>query len=198
MKNGQIKNPLHKSVFNVGFIGISNNTVNRLSKSYNFWNNMLRRCYSDLYHCKKPTYKGCIVTKKWHNFQNFSQWFKRNYIEGFVLDKDILIKGNKIYSPETCCFVPSEINTLLIKCNSKRGLYPIDVSLNKNSNNFESYFTKNKVKIHLGRFSTSREAFQAYKITKEKYIKQVADKWKSQITPEVYQALCNYQIEIND
>jgi len=119
-----------------------------------------------------------------------------NYERDFHLDKDILVKGNKVYSPETCCFVPVEINILLIKNNSKRGNLPIGVS--KNGNKFQATISKGVIREHLGTFEISEEAFEAYKIAKEVYIKELADKWRGQITEQTYQALINYKVKIND
>ena len=109
------------------------------------------------------------------------------------------MKGNKIYSPETCAFVPTEINTLLISCKTTRGKYPIGVTLNKGGGKkFIAQITKNKKHFHLGYYGTPEEAFEAYKEAKEEYIKEVANKWRSQITEEVYNALINYKVEIDD
>ena len=138
----------------------------------------------------------CTVDERWHNFQNFAEWYYDNYIEGYHLDKDILFKGNKIYSPETCCFVPQEINKLFTKRQSKRGDYPIGVISNKKR--FISIFTKEKKIFYLGSFATPEEAFIAYKTEKENRIKEIANKWKGLISDKVYQALINYQVEITD
>ncbi len=78
---------------------------------------MLRRCYDDELHSKYPTYKGCSVCDEWHDFQVFAQWYKSNYIEGYHLDKDIKINGNKVYSPSACLFVSPSENA--IEANSK-------------------------------------------------------------------------------
>ena len=118
-------------------------------------------------------------------------------MNGWELDKDILIKGNKIYSPETCAFVPAEINGIFTKTNSKRGVYPIGVSLHKEGR-FQAKVLKNKKQAYIGLFDTPEEAFQAYKKAKEEYIKEVADKWKDKIDPRVYEAMYNYQVEITD
>ncbi len=192
-----MKNLHNKTVCNVGCIGVGNYkpTFNgKRTKANEVWKDMLQRCYK--YIEINPTYKDCSVVEEWHNFQNFAAWFEENYVEGFELDKDILVKRNKIYSPETCCFVPKKINYLFIKCNKTRGLYPIGVSLVHNR--FQTTIRKNGKTINLGRFNTIEEAFKAYKIAKEQYIKEVAEKWKSQITEKVYQAMYNYQVEIID
>ena len=122
--------------------------------------------------------------------------FLGNCIKEFALDKDILLKGNKIYSPETCCFVPQEINNLFIKRLRGRGKYPIGVSLNKGK--YFSEISCGNTRISLGYFDTPQEAFQAYKTAKEAYIKEVADKWRGQITEQVYEAMYNYKVEIDD
>ena len=199
IKSGAIKNPYHPSVHNIGYLGEGKYTPsvnNRLTKIYNTWSSMLERCYCQKYQERYPTYVGCSIIKEWECFQNFAKWFEENYIRDFHLDKDILIKGNKIYSPKTCCFVPVEINILLIKNNSKRGSLAIGVS--KNGTKFQATISKGTIREHLGTFETSEEAFEAYKITKEEYIKELADKWREQITEQVYQALINYKVEIDD
>ena len=118
-------------------------------------------------------------------------------MEGWCLDKDILVKGNKVYSPETCCFVPNEINILFTKGNSCRGALPIGVRKRKNGK-YLTQITKNSKNIHIGIFNTPEEAFQAYKVAKEDYIKKMADKWRDKISNRAYQALYNYQVEITD
>ena len=196
IKKGNIRNVFHKSVHNNGYLGIGKykcivNT--RITKVYNTWKGILERCYDEKYQEKRPTYKGCTVDECWHNFQNFAKWYEEKYITGYQLDKDILIKDNKIYSPETCCFVSQEINKLFIKSNASRGKYPIGV--NKHiSGKFQSQLNKK----HLGTFDTPEEAFQAYKIAKEKYIKEIANKYKNKITTDCYTAMLNYKIEITD
>ena len=112
----------------------------------------------------------------------------------FALDKDILIKENKVYSEDTCCFVPQEINALFVKRDKLRGEYPIGVSFHKSRGMLRATLN-NK---HLGYFNTVEQAFQVYKQAKEDYIKEVANKWKDQIDPRVYDALVSYQVEITN
>ena len=168
---------------------------------------MLIRCYEPYTINKYPTYIEVIVCKEWHNFQNFAKWYEENYYEigkgKMHLDKDILFKGCKIYSPKTCIFVPERINYLFIKSNAIRGEYPIGVSWYKTSNKFRVQCKildkeNNRKVIHLGYYTTSEEAFLAYKVFKENYIKQVADEYKKLIPQKLYEAMYKYEVEIND
>ena len=195
VKIGYVKNHMFPSIYGVGFFGdVIGKEYN--IKSYRIWFSILARCYSEKTQEKQPTYKGCSVMEEWFNFQVFAKWFEENYIEGFHLDKDILFKGNKIYSPETCCFVPQEINTLFVKANSIRGKLPIGVVEQKGL--FHAAIHKNNKSVKIGCFKTPEEAFQAYKTEKEKYIKEVADKWRNLISDQVYQVIHNYEVEITD
>lgn len=200
LRKGNIKNPYHITAFGVGFFGVGNyksSCNKKTTKNYLTWKTMMQRCYDKKYQEKQPSYIDCNILKEWHNFQNFAKWFEDNYTEDFCLDKDILIKGNKIYSSETCCFVPQEINALFTKCDSVRGDYPIGVRLRKSSR-YQARLSKNGRRVNLGTFDTPEEAFQAYKTAKELYIKEVADKWKDQITEQTYKAMYNYVVEITD
>ena len=115
------------------------------------------------------------------------------------MDKDILIKGNKVYSPETCCFVPNEINVLFTKRESLRGKYPIGVSkVNRSESLYQAHISVGKKRVYLGCSNTTNEAFLLYKEGKEQHIKQIANKWKDKLEPRVYKALYNYKVEITD
>lgn len=202
IKKGRIKNLFHASLSGVGYIGIGYCPYPlsmQYKKHYKIWGAVLSRCYSPISVEKFPTYKNVTVCEEWLNFQNFAKWFDINYnpetMKGWQLEKDILVKGNKIYSPETCCFVPAEINNLFTKRNISRGKHPIGV--HKSDNKFISQFSS-KTKNYIGSFDTPEEAFQAYKIAKELYIKEIADKWRGQIPEKVYNAMYNYKIEITD
>ena len=202
---GKISNPYFPSAFGVGYMGIgefkSKDENGKHTKCYNAWHNMLKRCYYSKYQEKNTTYENCTVCKEWHNYQVYAKWHNENYyeIEGqtMTLDKDILNKGNKGYSTETCVFTPQFINVLFTKRDTERGEYPIGVS--KNGNKFKALLNKGDGKqIYLGTFDTPEQAFLAYKKAKEEYIKEVAEKWKSQIPQKLYDAMMNYEVEIDD
>lgn len=200
IKGGRVKNLYHKSIYGVGYFGVGNYNNKTHLKIYVSWQNMLERCYDLKYQDNFSTYIGCLVDEHWHNFQVFGEWFEDNYnpetMHDWHLDKDILVKGNKMYSPKTCCFLPQEINLLLNKSKNSRGGYPIGVS--KKGNKFQAQISVNGKREYLGTFNTTEEAFQAYKTAKEKYIKEVAEKYQHQITEQTYQALINYKVEITD
>ena len=117
----------------------------------------------------------------------------------FHLDKDLLIKGNKVYSENTCVFIPSEINSLLVKSTASRGKHLIGVSWNKRDKAFVAMVSRDKGQSeHLGSFKTEIEAYNAYKTAKESFVKEQAEKWKDKIDERAYNALMNYQVEIDD
>ena len=203
---GRVKNPYHPSVHGLGCIGQGLHKSKEFGKNrkvYSAWNNMLKRCYTKNYHIKQPSYKECSVDERWHNFQNFAKWCEAQIgystVESnglyYQLDKDILVKGNKVYSPETCCFVPSEVNNLIIFSNSARGEYPVGVTFHKRLKKYAANISLGGVQKHLGYFEEVSEAFNSYKIAKERYIKFVAEKYFGKIGENVYQKLINYSID---
>ena len=208
IKSGKVKDPCVPSVYGVGVLGNKHPiTINGvLTKEYELWQSMLRRCYSDSSKKKCPTYEGCEVSAKFKSFEYFYEWCNKQigfYNQGnenpFHLDKDLLIKGNKVYSEDSCVFIPSEINLLLTKRTASRGEYLIGVSWHKTKKAFVVRVNKNKGKPEwLGLFKTEIEAFNTYKTAKEAFIKEQANKWKSEIDPRAYKALMNYTVEITD
>lgn len=166
--------------------------------SYAVWRSMLCRCYSSYYHGEKPTYIGCSVCDEWKYFTNFKNWYDENYVEGFVLDKDILIEGNKVYSADTCRFVPPYLNSLLTDHRNARGEFPIGVRPQKVSSVFgrvnESYqancsngYGKQLTKT----FKSVEEASVWYSETKQRIVKEQATRafLENAIKTDIYLAL---------
>ena len=158
---------------------------------YSVWKRMLERCYSAKSQKNKPTYIGCSVDEKWLTFSNFSQWMKTQDWKNKHLDKDILIKGNKVYSSAGCLFVTKAINSLLITSKASRGDSPIGVNYHKLAGKYEAKLSINGKKKYLGLFDSKEAAHEAYKIAKYENIKQVA----IQQTEPLRSALLNYIIE---
>ena len=204
IKSGSIKDPYSPSVYGVGILGTKYQAkINGvITKEYDLWHSMLRRCYSDASKKRYPTYESCEVSDKFKSYEYFYEWC--NSQVGFSnkdwhLDKDLLVKGNKVYSEDSCVFIPQEINKVLVKCTASRGEHLIGVYWCKKGKAFKAQISKNKGKQeYLGYFKSELEAFNAYKTAKESFIKEQANKWKSQIDPRVYNALMNYQVEITD
>lgn len=165
------------------------------SPSYYVWNAMIRRCYSPMHHKKQPTYSDCIVCDEWHKYSNFKKWFdnpENGYREGYHLDKDILVKGNRVYSPETCCFVPAQINDIFVSRPPKDNGLPIGVYIRHGKyNRFYASYGRFGETVRLGGFNTVEEAHVAYIKAKNAYIKEVATDFYSrgEITQRVYEAM---------
>ena len=167
---------------------------------------MLQRCYSGSFKNKRPTYEGCGVSDKFKSYEYFYEWCNEqigfdNDSNGnpFQLDKDLLVKGNKVYSESTCVFIPREINQVLTKCTASRGEHLIGVYWCKTNKAFKAQVSKNKGKQkNLGLFKTELEAFNAYKQAKEAFIKERANNWRGKIDDRAYKALMSYTVEITD
>ena len=204
IRNGYVKDPYLPSVYGVGILGTkylaSINGVK--TKEYKLWQSMLVRCYSNTYKKKYPTYEGCEVSDNFKSYEYFYEWCQKQIgfgNQGWQLDKDLLVKGNKVYSETTCVFLPNEINSLLTRREALRGEHLIGVCWSKTDNAFKAQVNKGKGRReHLGFFKTELEAFNAYKTAKESFVKEQAEKWKGKIDDRAYKALMSYQVEITD
>lgn len=209
-KRGIVRNPYYPTVCGVGVSGNKYAIVEnkRPTREYNAWLRMLNRCFDKNVQEKQPTYKDVSICKEWLLFDNFYEWLhsqpnfsKWHDEQRWAVDKDIFIKRNKIYSPETCCLVPQNVNCLFLKREANRGKYPIGVQYRDGYGFLASChnpFTNRKEEI--GYYSTPEKAFIAYKDYKEILIKQVAEIEydKGNITKECYDAMMNYKVEIDD
>ena len=208
---GGVRNPYRKSIFGVGVIGekypISINST--FLKEYKTWAGILQRCFDSKKKIELPTYKEATICDEWLLYENFYEWLHNQenfdkWLNGdkWNIDKDIIVKGNKLYSPETCCLVPGYVNIIFTKRNNYRGDYPIGVYKPKNSNKYKArcHVGTGEKDRTIGYFNTCEEAFNAYKNVKEKYIKEVAqEEYKlGNITKACYEAMMKYEVEITD
>lgn len=164
--------------------------LNKKAKSV--WDGMKHRCKIG-----KPPYENCEVCEEWKIFENFKKWYTEHYYEvagcDMEIDKDILVSGNRIYSPETCLIVPQRINELFRTFSNKYNL-PTGITLLKND------VKKGRYKVSydgnfIGYFKTIRDACMAYEYTKKGAINEVAKMYKKELPDYIFQILINWQPE---
>ena len=201
---GEVKDCFKPTVQGFGIIGTENVRDNEgvILETYRKWESMIGRVYSKSVKTDvNNPYFSTSISEDFRWFKDFRSWCEKQIgfgNQGWHLDKDILVKGNKVYSPETCCFVPVELNSLLVNSRATRGEFPVGVYYDASRSKFQSHIRMHGKRRHLGRFVTPEEAFYAYKQAKEDYIKEVAELYKDQIDIRVYEALMKYEVDIND
>lgn len=161
-----------------------------ICKYYVAWKDMLNRCYCSKYQEKHPSYNDCKVCDEWLTFSNFKLWMEKQDWTGKDLDKDLLIQGNKTYSPEACLFIPQSINKLLTSRGALRGQYPVGVCYHKATGKYAAKVWVNGKRKNIGLFDKPDLAHEAYKLHKYAYIKEVA---LQQVDP-LRSALLKYEI----
>lgn len=208
--DGGVINPYAPTICNVGIVGNKYVThvkgSNKSLKEYGIWCSMLKRCFDKKYKEKFPTYINVTCNPVWYYYENLYEWIheQSNYEviknTNYNIDKDILYKGNKLYSPEKCVIVPQRVNNLFTKCDANRGKYPIGVCLDNYRGYYASYCNDGDGQVHIGNYKDMNKAYERYKEYKEAVIKKVAEEEysKGTITEECYDAMMKYQVEITD
>ena len=210
-KNGDLVNPYAPTICGFGIVGNKYPTHKENGKTYRreylIWTNMIKRCYDEAHRYKNPAYINCECDLRWQKYEDFYEWLhsQPNYdildqINDLALDKDILIKGNRIYGPDECCLVTQNLNNIMLKSDAIRGDFPIGVHYHKVNNKYVAQCGGKRKHSYLGSFPTVEEAFDTYKQFKEKEIKKLAqtEYELGHITEQCYQALMNYKVEITD
>lgn len=200
LRNINFKNPYHPTVCGVGYLGHGKHLAKVKGKDtavYQRWTGMIARCYAS-----RPgyyeTYIGCTMVPEWLNFQTFAEWHsKQPFLDGMQIDKDILLKNNRTYSPENCRLVPTEINKAMTGGKKNRDSdLPTGVGIC--GKKFSANITTSGKHRYLGLYSTPEEAFSVYKLEKELHIRQLAEKYKGALVPEIYEAMMNWEVLITD
>ena len=200
LNKGKVLNPYFKSVYGIGYLGEGEQVCQIRgvkTQSYKNWAGAMTRCYSEKTHNRSKSYIDCDVSEVWHCYQNFGDWYDKetNKEDDWQLDKDLLVKGNKVYSPETCCFLPREINAIITKKTISKKVLPVGVVGGRKAGGFTSSLVLKGKRKSLGVFETSEGAYFAYKLAKESYIKSLALKWKGKLSYKAFEALMNWTLD---
>lgn len=200
--NGSLTSLLFPDYLGVGCFGVGEykSRENKIkTTAYIKWTSMLTRCYSDKY-IKQQNYSSCVVCDEWLNFQNFAKWHYENYYEieddCLELDKDIIEKGNRIYSPDKCIYVPHKLNTILCNRHNDRGKCLIGVS--EQCGKYVAACSIDGKSKYLGTFDSEYEAFLVYKAKKESEIKRVAEQYRGRIPDYIIELIKMYKVEMTD
>lgn len=213
---GRVKDYMKPHVAGVGYLGegryCATESIDGKKKNtpaYEVWNGIIKRCYNDKWRDtqRRQDYEGVEVAPEWHNFQNFAEWYysQENWDKGFDVDKDLLEFGSRLYSPETCSLVPPAVNSLFTGSNERLSLreLPKGVHFCKTKQVYVAQlnrgeFTKsgNKKQSYLGQFKDKVPAILAYKKAKEEHVREVAEKYKDVLHPQVYSNLIAYEVDV--
>lgn len=203
LRRGSVRDRYGEKVCGVGINDIVGSSATHTDIRM-LWKGILDRCYGKMV---TEAYKGCSICDRWVKLSNFiadiekMPNFDKLFRQGWSLDKDIIVKGNKVYSPDTCCIVPSEVNSLFIYQKPNRGGLPIGVTFNIRDGRFTAQLSKRltegKQRLRKN-FKTAEEAFLFYKEAKESYIKDVANMYKDQLDSRCYEAMVNWVVEEDD
>jgi hypothetical protein len=179
-KRGTVKNPYDKIILNRGYIGVgkykSRDENNKITEQYNAWSNILLRCYSDKHRYLFESYPECEISEEWCNFQTLAEWYDENKypVEGRLhVDKDVLVKGNKIYSPDTCLLLPQRINMIFMEKPKTRDK-DLPNTIYRCSKGFQASYNGKS----LGVFETVDGAITAHDNMMRIHIKEVAEEYK--------------------
>lgn len=213
IRKGSIKDPYAPTVCGVGYHGEGAHKAKvengKNTPAYEVWNGIIKRCYNPVWQKKqhRESYAGCTVDPFWQCFQNFAEWFYNQgmWKEGFHVDKDLRKLGNKVYSEDTCSLVPHEVNSFLTgsSCNISPRELPVGIHFCKNKNMYIAQINRGEVtkngnqkQSYLGQYKTKEDALFAYKVAKEERSKQLADRHKDVLHPEVYNTLVNFEVKL--
>tara|TARA_R110000851_G_scaffold187318_1_gene337184 strand:- start:69017 stop:69757 length:741 start_codon:yes stop_codon:yes gene_type:complete len=190
---GSVKNRYAPSVCGIGYLGYGKHkpsTNKSKSKSYVAWSQMIQRCYAKGNRNESYIKKGAFVCNEWLNYQAFADWFCKNYVDDFRLDKDLTVMGNVMYAPQLCSYIPSEVNLLLGSCNKSRGEWPVGVS--RIGKWFRCDVNLGEIRRYTSYHRSSGAAFDEYKTIKESHVKKTAEEYKQYISSEIYNNLKNW------
>lgn len=178
------------------------NGVTRQTPEYSQWNSMRQRCGKEVA-WKYPSYEGCQYDPLWNSYDEYYWWAQKQIGFGefdengkrFCLDKDYL--HGKLYSPDTCVFIPACLNTFLLSSEASRGQYPVGVYFHKDSKKFVAKIScaglnKGVARKTIGYFKTVEGAVEAYWDAKSELAKEHAAVWGGKIDQRVIDILMNF------
>lgn len=191
---GKVKSQ-YKLVYGVGVRDDHISSDRKITKTGRLWHGILGRCFGENNKDKFKTYIDCSVSEDWLVYSNFKRDIESMVgygEEGWHLDKDILFKGNRLYSRETCCFVPQHINARFKRSSKNNTGLPSGVQIRNSGKTVKYISTCNDIdcnKVYLGRFETIDEARIAYVHAQHNVILEMVDLYEDKLDSRVIVAL---------
>lgn len=172
-------------------------------QKYNLLSNMKTRCYGENQRKQYSCYENCCICYEWlEDAKKFYNWADEHYYtidnlpdSNIQLDKDILVPGNLVYSPDTCMFIPDKMNLFFKSLNKKSVFLPPGVRKLKNEKYQSEIGIEGKKKI-IGIYNTVEEAQEAYKTEKIKECERIADYYKDMVPEKVTEAFLQWRQSI--
>jgi hypothetical protein len=174
VKRGQVKYPYHTSILNKGYMGIGSYSSKSHRIIYDKWNNMMKKCYSEM--CQ-GSHTDIEVCDEWLNFQNFARWYERYCPKDglkYVINKDLLKGKSKIYSPQTCIFIHATLDKFMVTMQSDNTSGYMGVSWNNSVKKWQVCIRIDGIRKHLGKYRSIDEASRAYQQVREEQV----NRWK--------------------
>lgn len=201
---GNVRNLYHPLKYG-GYVGVGGFGRKKDHKAYAMWMRMHERVMKSQSYSQYSIYSNVSIDPVWDDFQNFAIWYY-NEIENlnpnfkYSIDKDIFQWGqsSKVYSPETSCLIPLELNAALSTYTTVTSKYGLPVGVIKVGTKYKANPKSRNCDIPCNRdsFDTPEEAFEEYRIAKERFLKEQADYYYSQnaISEKVRNGLYNITI----
>ena len=194
---GKVKDKKRATVYGVGVIGDKYpcQVGGKRKLEYALWKGMLRRCYSPKEQAKNPTYEGCTVSENFKSYEYFYEWCQEQKgfgLPDWQLDKDLLVKGNKVYSEDTCCFLPRVLNSAIANKRSEVNKIPIGVRKDKNGKFFGYCRVEEGRPIVSIPYDTIDEALEFYRTIRKEYVRRMARSYKKELSDKAFKALMLY------
>lgn len=187
--NLELPHPSGKPYFGVGRLGEGPHSTSQSCITFRAWQQMLRRVHG----ASNRDYSACKIHPDFYEYQTFASWAVKQIgygTPGFHIDKDLLSNGELIYSPQTCVFVPNQINIAIRGIPAKESGLPTGV-VKRGPRFYASYIDKDKY-VPVGGFECPQEASRAYLKAKQRQLTALADEWKDKIDPRAYSALLTF------
>jgi len=197
LRSGGFKNNYKPLIYGVGYLGEGHLPSDSafMKMVYATWKNMLARGYDSDTKAKQPTYEDVKVCEDWHCFNTFAEWMNSHKFKGlgYHLDKDLIIRGNSMYSSKNCTLLPQTLNLVITMKASNGKETPLGVYKSG-----KSFYTKMNIGgkgiKNLGRYKTPEEAHEVYVKAKERYIKNLALEWANRIEWRAFVSLMNWEV----
>lgn len=131
-------------------------------RSYKLWQSMRHRLMD------REEYKDVTMCAEWETYEGFLEWFNSSEFSNcrdelgnfYFLDKDVLGGQRRLYSPETCAFIPQQLNNMF-----KRKISSMKAGvqyLSGKAKPYRAYINYNRKHIHLGYYLTEDEAHSKF------------------------------------